>query len=110
MSSISVSANSVSARRLSSRCASWARFHARNVILTGEKFKDGYVNKREQHGWGHDIPRNCEILVRVIKSLGKLAHGVGSELRVVDIPDDVKWEIQDFDGMERVREKSRSWG
>ncbi len=79
--------------------------------MIGEKYKDGYVNKRDQHGWGTDIPRDCSILVRVVRALGKLSHGVGSDLRVVEIPDDVDaWEIQDVDGMERIREKSRSWG
>ncbi len=79
--------------------------------MAGEKYKDGYVNKREQHGWGHDIPRDCEILVRVIRSLGPLAHGAHADLRIVEIPPDVaEWEIIDYNGMEAIREKSRTWG
>ncbi len=78
--------------------------------MVGERYKDGYVNNREQLGWGQDIPRDCEILVKVVRAMGKLANGVGAELRIVEIPDDTEWEIQDYEGMERVREKSKVWG
>lgn len=85
-------------------------FHARNVIMPGEKYKDGQVNKTDQTCWGNHIPRDSPELVKVVRSLGKLANGAHADLRVVEIPDDVNWEIQDCDGIERVREKSRSWG
>ncbi len=99
-----------SAKPLSSRCARWAQFHARYTILKGEKYKDGTVYDQELPSWGHEIPRDCSILVRVVRSLKTLANGSGADLRIVEIPDDVKWEIQEVDGMERIREKSRSWG
>ncbi len=100
----------VSAKPRSSRCASWEVFHARHIILKGEKFLDGSVYEHDHPSWGHDIPRDCPILVRVVKSLKTLAHGAGADLRIIDVPDDAKWEIQDYDGLERIREKSRSWG
>lgn len=30
-------------------------------------------------------------------------------LKVVEVPDDIKWEIHDYDGMETIEEVHRSW-
>ncbi len=57
----------------------------------------------------NEIPRNDPILVQVVEELGKDAWGKYSELKVVDVPDDVKWEISEYDGMEHVAEKHRIW-
>ncbi len=48
-------------------------------------------------------------LVEVVEKLGELANGQFAELEVVDIPDGVDWEIDYYDGVETVRERSRSW-
>ena len=32
-----------------------------------------------------------------------------AELEIVDIPDGVEWEINDYDGVETVHEQHRSW-
>ena len=48
-------------------------------------------------------------LVECVEKLGKDADGAFAELKVVDIPDDVKWEIEEYDGMEWVSEKHRTW-
>ena len=57
----------------------------------------------------NEIPRNDPILVQVVEELGKGAWGKYSELKVVDVPDDVQWEIFEYDGMEHVAEKHRIW-
>lgn len=36
-------------------------------------------------------------------------NGRFSNIRIVDIPDDVEWEIDEYDGIETVRELHRSW-
>jgi len=41
--------------------------------------------------------------------LGKKANGGYAELKVVEIPDDVDWEITEYDGLEQVEEKHRVW-
>ncbi len=53
--------------------------------------------------------RNDPILVEAVELFGKGAAGQYAELRIVEIPDDVEWEITDYDGRESVREPSRSW-
>lgn len=57
----------------------------------------------------HDIDRNDPALVQLVEELGKEADGDFSELRVVEIPDDVKWYVDEYDGMESVHERHSSW-
>lgn len=49
-------------------------------------------------------------LIRVVEELGKAANGRHSELEIVEIPDGVDFEINDYDGMESVHEAHRVWG
>lgn len=60
--------------------------------------------------YDRDIARDDPILVEVVETLGKSASGSCAHLHVVDIPDDVKWQIQDYDGCEWVAETHRTWG
>ena len=48
-------------------------------------------------------------LVRVVEELGDGANQVFSTLKVVEVPDDVNWTIQDHDGAEWVAEVHRTW-
>lgn len=48
-------------------------------------------------------------LVQVVEELGEESFGQCAELEVVEIPDDVDWEIQEYDGFESIHEKHRSW-
>jgi hypothetical protein len=58
---------------------------------------------------GDDFNRADPDLVACVEALGEKANGRFSVLKVVEIPDDVQWEISDYDGMECVDEKHRSW-
>jgi hypothetical protein len=58
----------------------------------------------------YDIERNDPDLVKVVEELGRKADGSCAELEVVEIPDDVKWELDDYDGIETIHEQHRSWG
>jgi len=57
----------------------------------------------------YDIERNDSDLVAVVEELGDEANRRFAELEVVEIPDDVEWEISEYDGVERVEEVHRSW-
>ena len=48
-------------------------------------------------------------LVQVVEELGEAASGKYAELKVIEIPDGIEWEILDYDGYETVHEKHRSW-
>ena len=56
-----------------------------------------------------ELERNDPILVHVVETLGDEANGRFAKLRVVEIPDDVNWEISEYDGYESIEEVHRSW-
>ena len=63
-----------------------------------------------QEDWSYyDIERNDQYLVRVVEELGDDANGRFAELKVVDIPDEVEWQLEEYDGLEWVAEKHRTW-
>ena len=53
--------------------------------------------------------RSNPILVQLIEEMGRAADGQCAELKIVEIPDGVDWEIVEYDGLESVHEKHRSW-
>jgi hypothetical protein len=48
-------------------------------------------------------------LISVVEEMGAEANGFLAELKVVEIPDDIEWSIGEYDGVEWVDEKHRSW-
>ena len=65
---------------------------------------DGYGYKYSDKDW-----RTAPELVECVEKLGQEANGRFANLEVVEIPDDVKWEINDYDGIETIHERHRSW-
>ena len=66
-------------------------------------------NRSEINEWGGNITRNDPNLIRVVEELGDKANGEFAELKIVEIPDDVDWVIEEHDGLEWVAEKHRVW-
>lgn len=58
----------------------------------------------------YQIPRDDEVLIKVVEELGELANGDYTELAIFEIPEDVKWHIDDYDGREWIAEDHRTWG
>ena len=57
-----------------------------------------------------DLDRDDETLIAVIEALGsKLASGRFGAVEIVEIPDDVEWTIEEYDGLEWVAEQHRTW-
>ena len=56
-----------------------------------------------------DIPRDDPYLVKIVKELGMGANSSHSNLKLVEIPGDVKWHIGEYDGAEWVAEDHRTW-
>jgi hypothetical protein len=55
------------------------------------------------------IPRDDPVLVTLVTELGKVVCGEYARLKVVRIPADVDWQIEDYDGKEWISEKHRTW-
>ena len=48
-------------------------------------------------------------LVKILEELGERANGKVAKLKIVEIPDNVDWYIDDYDGIETVHEEHRLW-
>ena len=89
----------------------------RTGILPDEKFYEASMQERQASNQAYskrtlndrDITRDDPVLVQVVEEMGRDANGRCAELRVVEIPDDVKWEIEEYDGKEWVAEVHRTW-
>jgi len=56
-----------------------------------------------------EIARDDAVLVDIVERMGADANGPFSELKIVDVPDDVNWYIEEYDGCEWVAERHRTW-
>jgi hypothetical protein len=70
-----------------------------------------YVDEIAESNYFYDgqIPRDCEHLVQVVQQLGESANSRYSDLKIVEIPDNVEWHIAEYDGWEHVAENHRTW-
>lgn len=78
----------------------------------GTKITDKDITSED---WGKysfsskSIKRTDKYLVKVIEELGNKANTMCSTLKIIDIPNDVDWTIEEYDGNEWVAEKHRTW-
>jgi hypothetical protein len=56
-----------------------------------------------------DFARDDPILIKVVESLGAAANDADAELKIVEIPDNVEWEVTEYDGLEKIEEKHKIW-
>jgi hypothetical protein len=71
--------------------------------------RDDPIVPDEQYWSYHSLSRCDPTLIQVIEEMGESANGRHSELRIVEIPDDVEWHIEDYNGSEHVAENHRTW-
>ena len=48
-------------------------------------------------------------MVKVVQDMGVEANGDHAKLKIVEIPADVEWQIDEYDGSEWIAEKHRVW-
>lgn len=53
--------------------------------------------------------REDPVLIEVVEELGDRANSPFSKLVVVDIPDGMEYEIDDYDGVETLHQKVEKW-
>lgn len=69
-----------------------------------------FGEKTEKIEWlDCDYERNDPDLVALVEELGEKANSRYSRIKIVEIPDDVEWTIEEYDGNEWVAEKHRIW-
>lgn len=76
----------------------------------GETMPDD-TKESNKYYWSHnDIDRNDPFLVQVVEELGEEANSSFSILQIVNVPDNVNWYIEEYDGNEWVAEQHNTWG
>jgi hypothetical protein len=53
--------------------------------------------------------RSDSDLIAVIEEMGQASWSWAAEIAIIEIPDDVKWHIHEYDGMEHIAEDHRTW-
>ena len=72
--------------------------------------KDGMVIVDEHECTDEDPKRrSCPVLIKVIEEMKKEANGNCARLEIIEIPDEVDFIIQEYDGLEWIAEKHRIW-
>lgn len=61
------------------------------------------------YGFAYDTKRTDPKLVECVETLGSKANGCFAELKVVEVPDNITWEIDEYDGVETIEEVHRTW-
>jgi hypothetical protein len=74
-------------------------------------WKTGMVDNDDGYLSEHDFcaDRSDQDLIAVIEEMGKESEGWASDIVIVEVPDDVKWHIHEYDGLEHVAEDHRTW-
>lgn len=80
-------------------------FRLSEVAFNRYKAESGNTDCR----YDGSIIRNDPILVSIVEELGEDSWGGFAELSVVDIPDGVEWEVEEYDGKEWIAEVHRTW-
>lgn len=65
----------------------------------------GYGYAGRDCGYDRDDPD----LVAAVEALGDEANGSHARLQIVEIPDDVAWTVEEYDGNEHIAEEHRTW-
>jgi hypothetical protein len=64
----------------------------------------------KENVYSRKIYRDDPFLIQVVEEMGPAAADRFAELRIIEIPDDVDWQIEEYDGLEWIAEAHRTWG
>lgn len=76
--------------------------------LSEEAYKELGI-ERDSYGYEYRDKRTDPELISVIEKLGDKANGQYAQIEIVEIPDGIAWEINEYDGIETIHEVHRSW-
>jgi hypothetical protein len=80
---------------------------ARAELESTEDNSDCYYGYSEKYG--SEYSRTDPTLIKAVEVLKEEANSRFSNLKIIEIPDGIDWEITDNDGLETVHEKHRMW-
>lgn len=91
-----------------------AEFMAKNGCERAKKELE-HSKKGNWYGYGYvagmdgSYDRTSEHLILAVETLKEKANGSSASLRVIEIPDGIDYYINEYDGVESVHERHRSW-
>lgn len=83
-----------------------------------ENWHDLPMETRQKHndeasahslGQGREVVRHDPNLIKVVEELGDKANGTHARLSIVEIPDDIDYEVEEYDGNEHIAEVHKTW-
>ena len=86
--------------------------NGRHSGLLTHYYRKGMAGKEDAYLSYYDFTRDrADVdLIAVIEEMGaENASGKYAEIKIVEIPDDIEFEIDEYDGVEHVAEKHRTW-
>lgn len=84
--------------------STYTSMHDLGEIINGEiLFND------DNYWYYGDLKRDDVNLVKTVEDLGSKANSWAADLRVIEIPDGVNWELDEYNGVESIHEVHRSW-
>ena len=79
------------------------------IHYTTEPMVDGdFVDK--SYFSTYDLKRTDEHVIQVIEELGEKANGNHANIEIIEIPDDLDYTIEEYDGIEHIAEAHQTWG
>jgi hypothetical protein len=74
-------------------------------------YKKGMVDNNDGYLSPYDFirDRSDSDLIAVIEEMGREANGNCADIKIIEIPDGIEWEVHDYDGIEHIAEKHRTW-
>ncbi len=76
--------------------------------LAQDRYKE-LAGITDPNWYDRDVSRDDPYLIKVINELGEKANNRFCTLKIVEVPADVDWYIEEYDGLEWVAEKHRTW-
>ena len=71
--------------------------------------RDPHILVNNQHWRDKDIARDDPVLVSLVQESGPASWGDHAKLKIVRIPSNIEWKIEEYDGLEWVAERHRTW-
>ena len=100
-----------------SRAAELAYLHRTGTAYTLEDREDRAATIQQgqricvNKSWWNSraLERDDPVLVDIVREMGATANGDSANLAIVQIPANVDWQIEEYDGREWVAERHRTW-
>lgn len=94
----------------------WTAFSSPDKPLRADNWNEMTDEQKDAHNAEYtakrlDAPddRSDPMLIQIIEELGDKANSKYAKLEIVEVPDGIDWEIEEYDGLEHIAEKHRTW-